>query len=334
MRLAGIAVLMVLGACTDSAGGPTTTIGTTESTEASSTPSEPAVTTTNQPEWVELAPMGVARSEHPAVVFDGEIVVTGGFVEAGLGRSDVTAAVEAYSPETDTWRELPGLPEPVHHGMAAAAGERLFIIGGFGIDGEPIASVWELSNGEWVERASLPGPLGAAATAVVDSSIYVVGGVPDSAFYRYDPAGDTWVVLPAPSQEREHVAAAMVGGEVWAIAGRWQGEIRDSTEVYDPEEGAWRPGPPLNDARSGFGAVAVAGLIVAAGGEVFSPDSALDSVEILDTDTGAWSLREPLPIGLHGNPLVAIGDDVYLPGGSTQPAGVENDGRMYRLSLG
>jgi hypothetical protein len=45
-------------------------------------------------------------------------------------------------------------------------------------------------------------------------------------------------------------------------------------------------------------------------------------------------LIDPLPHGLHGNPLVAIDDRVYLPGGSTRPAGVANDGAMYRLDAG
>jgi len=32
-------------------------------------------------EWIELAPMRVARSEHPALVADGELVVFGGLIE-------------------------------------------------------------------------------------------------------------------------------------------------------------------------------------------------------------------------------------------------------------
>lgn len=301
---------------------------------SSSTTVEDVSGSTDTEGWVELAPMEVARSEHPAVILEGEIVISGGFVEMGLGRSGASAAVEAYSITADTWRPLPDLPQSVHHSMAAVVDDRLFVIGGYSADGEPIDSMLELVGDSWVDRAALPGPLAAAATAVLDDSIYVVGGFPDSSLYRFDTADGTWTVLPRPEQDREHVAAVAVAGEIWAIAGRWLGEIRSSTEIYDPATEAWRSGPALNEARSGFGAVATDGGIVVVGGEVFSPDAALDSVELYDPEAERWTVIEPLPYGLHGNPLVGLGSDIYLPGGSTQPAGVENDGRMYRLSLG
>ena len=45
---------------------------------------------------------------------------------------------------------------------------------------------------------------------------------------------------------------------------------------------------------------------------------------------GEWTVVDPFPYGIHGNPLVEIGGSLYLPGGSTQAAGVENDGRTFR----
>jgi N-acetylneuraminic acid mutarotase len=278
--------------------------------------------------------MGVARSEHPGVVVDDEIVVSGGFIEVGVGRIGVTETVEAYSPDTDSWRDLPDLPEPRHHGMAAVVADRLFVFGGYSASNDATDTVWELADGEWVGRAPLPGPVAAGAAAVLDDSILVVGGTPNAGLYRYDTATDTWVELTAPAAQREHVAAVALDGEVWAIAGRWQGEIFDTTEIYDPETDVWRSGPTLSEARSGFGAVVIDGTIVVAGGEVFSPDSALDSVERLEAGTGEWSLIDPLPHGLHGNPLVAVGADLYLPGGSTRASDVVNDGRTFRLDLG
>jgi hypothetical protein len=63
--------------------------------------------------------MNLARSEHPAVLLGEELVVAGGFIEVGVGRTGVTPTVEAYRPESNTWRDLPDLPEARHHGMAA-----------------------------------------------------------------------------------------------------------------------------------------------------------------------------------------------------------------------
>jgi hypothetical protein len=90
----------------------------------------------------------------------------------------------------------------------------------------------------------------------------------------------------------------------------------------------------VTEPRSGFGATVVETTIVVAGGEVFDPDQALTSVERLDAEPDRWFPIDSLPHGLHGNPLVAIGGAVYLPGGSTRPAGVANDGEIYRLIVG
>ena len=294
------------------------------------TPNAPT-TTTAEAGWFEVAPMRVARSEHPGVVLDGEVVVIGGFIEVGVGRIGVTDSVEAYSPDTDTWRDLPNLPLPIHHGMAAVVTDRLFALGGYSSGGEPVDSMWELVGGAWIDRPPMPGPVGAGAAAVVDGWVYVVGGAPGGGFYRYDAESNAWAELPEPNQQREHVAAVSRDGEVWAIAGRWQGEIFDTIEIYNPESHTWRSGPSLKEARSGFGAVAIGERIVVAGGEVFSPEKALPSVEKLDAEGSAWTFIDPLPYGLHGNPLVGLGSDLLLPGGSTRARDVKNDGRTYRL---
>ena len=309
MRRALLIMGLLIVACTETS-GPTTTI---------------------QEAWTEVAPDPVARSEHPAVVVGGEMVVSGGFVESGFGDDSVTASVGAYDPESDSWRELPDMPSPRHHGMAAVVDGRVFMIGGYSLSGfNPTSTMWELVDGEWVDRAPIPVLVGAGAAVELDGLIYLVGGTPHGSIFRYDPAADTWEHLAEPSLQREHLAAVAYDGEIWALAGRWDGEIFDSVEIYDPSSGDWRDGPSMHEARSGFGAVVVDDSIFAVGGEVFDPNVALDSMERMSN--GGWTLVDPFPYGIHGNPLVEIGGSLYLPGGSTQAAGVENDGRTFRYN--
>lgn len=276
--------------------------------------------------------MEIARSEHPAVVLVGELVVVGGLVESSPGRTGVTASVEAYDPESDSWRALPELPDPRHHAMAAVIDGRVFALGGFPRTGfEPTDTMWELTHAGWEERTPLPSPVAAGAAVTIDGSIYVVGGVPDGGLLWYRPDQDRWESLASPEVEREHLAAVALDGEIWAIAGRWRGQIFSSTEVYDPRSDTWRPGPSLVEARSGFGATTYADTVVVAGGEVFGPDESLESVEWLSD--GSWRLGEALPFGLHGSPLVFLGDRLYLPGGSTRGGGVENPGTLFSLPV-
>lgn len=93
-----------------------------------------------------LGPMAEARSEHPAAVVGGEIVVAGGFIEVGVGRTSVTPTVEAYIAEAGSWHSLPDLPEARHHGMAATVGQRLFFMGG-----TPRPGIRRLPCGSWSE---------------------------------------------------------------------------------------------------------------------------------------------------------------------------------------
>jgi N-acetylneuraminic acid mutarotase len=281
--------------------------------------------------WTEHESMRVARSEHPAVVLDGEIVVLGGFVEVSFGRISATTTVEAYDPGSDSWRDLPNLPESRHHLMAAVVSSRLFVIGGFTASGDAMDTVWELVDGEWMDRAPIPVATGAGAAVNIDGAIYVVGGAPAGGLLRYDSTMNVWEVLAPPSSNREHLAAAVLDGEVWALGGRWHGEAFDTTEIYDPENSDWRNGPKLIEPRSGFGASVMGSAIIVAGGEVFDPVTALSSVELLGPD--GWQPGESLPFGLHGSPLVTLGDRVYLPGGSTRAAGVDNPGTMLSLQI-
>ena len=317
-----VALVVFIASCTSSTEGSTITTAGGDTT-----------TTRSPAGWVELAPMEIARSEHPAVVLDDEIVVLGGLIEVGVGRTGVTASVEAYTPATDTWRILTELPEARHHGMAAVVGDRIFFIGGYTSAGDPSTAVWELDGDTWVGRAPTPIPVGAASAAAVGQEIYLVGGVPEGLFLRYEVARDRWYALAPPPTRREHVASVHVNGEVWAIAGRWMGEIFDTTDIFDLETETWREGPRLLDPRSGFGAVVVEDSVFVAGGEVFDPDEALKSVERLDDESRGWLSVESLPHGLHGNPLVAAGRHVYIPGGSTRAADVVNDGATYRLDV-
>jgi N-acetylneuraminic acid mutarotase len=218
--------------------------------------------------------------------------------------------------------------------MAAVIDGRLFFIGGYDSSGNPSTAVWELVDETWRGSQPVPVAVGAGAAVAADGAIYLVGGVPDGGFLRYDVGAARWSTLTPPATLREHVAAVIVDGEIWAIAGRWMGEIYDTTEIYELEADSWREGSSLTERRSGFGAVVVGEAIIVAGGEVFDPDQALTSVERLNSETDGWLAVDALPHGLHGNPLVAIDGDVYLPGGSTRPAGVANDGDMYRLTAG
>jgi hypothetical protein len=277
--------------------------------------------------------MDIARSEHPAAVLDGAIYVFGGLVQTAQGVA-ATASVEALDPNRGAWAAAPDLPAARHHAMAVAAAGRLFVLGGLDESGfNPVADAWSWAPGEteWTALADLPVAIGAASAVVLEDVIYIVGGVPNgTSLFALTPDRATFTPLADLTTPREHLAAVAFDGRVWALGGRWNGEIHRTVEIFDPATGEWSSGPALMEARSGFGATVLDGAIVVGGGEVFSPDRALDSTEILID--GDWREFDRLPLGLHGLPFVTSGDQVLALSGSSQPAGVENTGEVWSIT--
>jgi Kelch motif len=124
------------------------------------------------------------------------------------------------------------------------------------------------------------------------------------------------------SQAREHFTLVVYEGELWALGGRWNGVMLDSVEVFDPSAGAWRDGPSMIDARSGFGAAVAGEILTAGGGEVFDPTRTLTEVERLIN--GVWVPGPVLPLPLHGVPMAAVDDNLYVMGGSQEAGDVVN----------
>lgn len=285
----------------------------------------------DQSEWEREPATEVARSENPAVVLDNTIYTMGGLVSTPQGTG-ATDSVERYEVGSQGWESVISLPTGRHHSMAVALESRIYHLGGMDGSGfNPVATAWALDPGQgWTEIADLPEPVGAGAAAVIDGTIYVVGGVArGTALFAYDSSADAWESLAGMEQPREHVAAVALDGKLWVLGGRWGEEMLNTVEVFDPVTGTWSSGPPMTEARSGFGATVVRERIMVAGGEVFSPTKALASTEVLID--GEWSQGEPLPYPLHGIPLVTVGERIYLIGGSATAAAVDNPGEVWSL---
>ena len=295
----------------------------------------PTAVTADNPEQVDIwqsgAVMPTARSEMRVAVVDGIFYVPGGF--GGL------TSFEAYDPASDSWTTLAQMPEPAHHMMVIGHDGKVYVFGGGpDLSWQATASilVYEPETDAWTEFGLMPERRMSGEAVSLGDIIYLVGGTGGTtALLRFDPAGDSWTVLPGPVQPREHVAAVAFNDELWVIGGRWGGTGALATvEIFSPASGAWRDGPEMNEARSGFGAAVVGGRIVVAGGEILGarPWKALASAEVYDAESGAWTLLPELPAGIHGMPVVGYGATAYVLGGSDRAGGIDNRGRVLKYS--
>jgi hypothetical protein len=265
------------------------------------------------PRWQTATPLPLARTEVAASRLGTEIAVIGGFLADGTS----TGRVDAYSPRTGRWRRLPDLPAKVNHAMAASAGGRLYLAGGYGA--ERMAFVF--ARGRWHRLRRLPAPRAAAGAAIVGGKLYVVGGVisPGKLAPRMlvlDLRTGRWSFAPGPSP-REHLAVTAAGGVVYALAGRSGGTNFTTFEAYSPSRRSWLTLPPVPYPRGGTGAAVVGRRIVSVGGEEAA--GTIPSVYAYVIGSRDWTRLPDMRTPRHGLAVAPFGDRVYAIAGGPQP---------------
>jgi N-acetylneuraminic acid mutarotase len=159
----------------------------------------------------------------------------------------------------------------------------------------------------------------------VDGALYVVGGIGrrSQAVWRYDIAAGRWTRPAADIPTvREHLAAVVLDGRIWAIGGRWpeRGNL-GTVEVYDPATDRWTSAPPLPTPRSGLTAAVLDGRIHVVGGEALSGGRTFEQHEVFDPRTGVWRSEAPLVPARHGLASAVADGRWYVIGGATRAGG-------------
>ncbi len=160
-----------------------------------------------------------------------------------IGGSDGSAATtttyiaEAAGGTFSAWTEGPPLPEARSDTAAAVIGSTVYLIGGAGADGVPVATIWTLTYdqeaktfGSWTpsDGLALPSARAALAAIPVSDGLLVAGGLaPDG-----KPQGTVWkstidakgVLGPFSEQAAmldpvAHASMAQVGDYVWVWGG-------------------------------------------------------------------------------------------------------------------
>lgn len=174
-------------------------------------PTYPEVSTTevydpSTDSWTIVEPILTPVSYHVSAVVDKKIYIIGGAVGVTLNQ--------IYDPETDTWSSGAALPIGVDQAAAGVtagdtATERIYVIGGKqNLDAVNLNQVYDPETDTWVAGNAMPTARFGLGVAVVDDSLYAIGGregwfgFPVSAANeRYTPADfipefPSWAILP------------------------------------------------------------------------------------------------------------------------------------------
>ncbi len=267
------------------------------------------------------ADLPVPRTEVTGAVWDGRIVAVGGLDANGAALPHV----HFYDPDADRWDEGPELPVALHHTAVETLGDRVYVVGGYSIQGGAWvaeAAVWSLGPGEdaWREEPPLATPRGALAVASTGDQLVAIGGVDPArqvltSTEILEEGADGWEPGPELATPREHLDATAVGDEVYAIAGRAGGFDTNRASVEVLRDGGWVEAPPLEHSRGGIGADTVDGVPCVTGGE--EPEGTIATVECLVGDS--WQVVAELEVARHGLVVAALDGELHVAGGGPDP---------------
>ena len=283
--------------------------------------------------WRPEASLPRRRDEPKSIRRGDEIWIIGGAVPDD-GEVGSLADVIAFDPATSGYRRMPSLPEPLDHVAAGAYRGDVLVAGGYTAT-RSSARAWRYSAARraWSRAPALPRPSAAPGSAMLGSRLYVAGGTAISSFapdiLERRPLGDLdaydfrtgrWTKLAPMPTPRHHVALVALGGQLYAIGGRSQGDFSSAAvERYDPRSNTWTSLRAMPQGVGGPAAAAAGGRIIVAGGGDDAERWITPASWSFDPAGDRWTrlgdLREPR----HGAALTVAGGRAYLMGGAPCP---------------
>ncbi len=282
--------------------------------------------------WWGSTSLPVALGEVAAGVISGGLFVVG---EGSTGTLRFDLARGDWRVESQSVRPAVG-----HHHAAEVVGQDWYLLGGIGGSSEGQVQIFNANTRQWRVGPTMPFAAGSSASAVIDSVIYVAGGIENDRTIRRMAALDlrtmTWRERAPMAHARNHAASGTDGKHFYVFGGRGPGS-GDRNEVangfadvqrYDPLTDQWtssdgQPGSPmpLPQARGGMGKAAwLGGNFWIVGGETIdgagaSPNGTYSRVDLYDPVHNRWSTGPALPTARHGIFPVAFEGRLFVAGG-------------------
>ncbi len=181
----------------------------------------------------------------PATRTDGAAGIIGQTILFAGGSNGTAAVADTYvthlnqGDNLNAWAAAPALPEARADAAGVVLGNSLYVIGGYGPDGQPTSTVYSLtvandgSLGDWVteDALALPEPRAGAAAVAVSDGIVLMGGTAtaDAAGatrsvwkVQQDATGKlgTWAEQTPLYEENVDGFAAHLGDVIFLVGGR------------------------------------------------------------------------------------------------------------------
>jgi N-acetylneuraminic acid mutarotase len=282
--------------------------------------------------WWNSRAMPIELGEVSAGVMEGGLFVVG---EGSARTLRFDLARGDWHVEADAARPAPG-----NHHAAEVVGHEWYLLGGLGGSSEGTVQIFEARTRTWRLGPRMPFAAGASASAVIDSVIYVAGGIEKDRTIRRVAALDLrtmhWRDCAPMPLARNHAASGTDGRRLYVFGGRGPGsgdgnDVANGfadVQVYDPRTDSWTVSDGgadsirrLPQARGGMGRAAwLGGEFWIIGGETLDGAGATntrtyDRVDRYDPLRNRWSEGPTLPTARHGIFPVVHEGRLFVAGG-------------------
>lgn len=187
--------------------------------------------------WTTLAQKPTTVASAPAVVYNGEIYIFGGYYEDDTTDYIRYTVVESYNPSSYTWRTVTNLPKVMSNFAVAVIGTKAYLFGGAEGTEPPNVQLlddvitYDFETKVW-ETASQHLPVKNAygywgEAPVIDGKVYLIGGIeksgskfgPGKRVDIYDTITNTWSQGPTLPKPLESHVAVVIDKKIYVLGG-------------------------------------------------------------------------------------------------------------------
>ena len=264
--------------------------------------------------WIERAPLPVRRAGMAVTSLAGKAYIIG-----GINAEGPTNRIDIYDINSNQWSVGKPRPEALGNVAAVTINGHVLVPGGCDSDWIPYEVVhrYNPDTDTWVTTTPLPIPLCAYALTVFQNQVYLLGGwngeMYTTSAFVYDPAEESWEMIPSPAAVRGFGGAAVLADRIFYVGGFDGRRELDICEVYNPADEEWETCPPMLQPRGGIGMAATAGRLYVLGG---GWDSFLGFNERFSPESGQWTVMDTPIVGEWRNVGVFVWErSLYVVGG-------------------
>jgi subtilisin family serine protease/N-acetylneuraminic acid mutarotase len=242
--------------------------------------------------WTRHPDLPIENLDVLAAYHDGKLYSIGGWSGAGpfpQFQRVFDFATQTWSTIADT--EMRAKP------VGGFIGDKLYVVGGWSYLGEHTSTtqIYSPATNSWSRGADAPVRIAAAASAVLDGKLYVIGGRTQAdplhgsrEVVVYDPATDAWSKVADYPEPTSWTSCGAIGDRIYCAGGQDGGSPGSrSAYAYSPRTNAWYRLPDLPRAMWGGAYTAANGKLLMSGGIVGGYRS--NEGFAFDPATNAWT---------------------------------------------